>query len=235
MNKKKSKKQEYNNFSSIAEEWWKPDGKFKILHKILPIRIEYILNKIDNNKIKNLEILDLGCGGGLTCEPLARLGASVTGVDFVEENIKVAKNHAIQSKLSISYFHNDIDYIAIKKKYDLILVLEVLEHLDNWELLIKRIKKNLKPRGKIVFSTINKTQLAKITSIFIAEYILNWIPKNTHDYNKLIKPKDLIQVLKKNNFKINNIEGMNFNPLTHEWNLSKNFYPINYFCTAELI
>ena len=235
MNKKKSKKQEYNNFSSIAEEWWKPDGKFKILHKILPIRIEYILNKIDNNKIKNLEILDLGCGGGLTCEPLARLGASVTGVDFVEENIKVAKNHAIQSSLNIKYFHNDIESIAIKKKYDLILILEVLEHLDNWELLIKRIKKNLKPRGKIVFSTINKTQLAKITSIFIAEYILNWIPKNTHDYNKLIKPKDLIQVLKKNNFKINNIEGMNFNPLTHEWNLSKNFYPINYFCTAELI
>ena len=235
MNKKKSKKQEYNNFSLIAKEWWKPDGKFKILHKILPIRIEYILNKINYNKIKSLEILDLGCGGGLTCEPLARLGASVTGVDFVKENIKVAKNHAIQSNLNINYFHNDIDSITIKKKYDLILILEVLEHLDNWALLIKKIKKNLKPRGKIVFSTINKTQLAKITSIFIAEYILNWVPKNTHDYNKLIKPEDLIKTLKKNNFKIKNIEGMNFNPLTQEWNLSKNFYPINYFCTAELI
>ena len=235
MNKKKSKKQEYSNFSSIAKEWWEPHGKFKILHKILPIRIEYILNKIDYNKIRSLEILDLGCGGGLTCEPLARLGAKVTGVDFVEENIKIAKNHAIQSNLSISYFHNDIDSIAIKKKYDLILILEVLEHLDNWELLIKNIKKNLKPRGKIIFSTINKTKLAKITSIFIAEYILNWVPKNTHDYNKLIKPEDLIKVLKKNNFKIKNIEGMNFNPLTQEWNLNKNFYPINYFCTAELI
>ena len=194
-----------------------------------------IINKIDYNKIKSLEILDLGCGGGLTCEPLARLGASVTGVDFVEENIKVAKKHAIKSNLNISYFHNDIDSITIKKKYDLILILEVLEHLDNWELLIKKIKKNLKPRGKVVFSTINKTQLAKITSIFIAEYILNWVPKNTHDYNKLIKPKDLIKVLKKNNFKIINIEGMNFNPLTQEWKLSKNFYPVNYFCTAELI
>ena len=235
MKKKKSKKQEYSNFSSIAKEWWEPHGKFKILHKILPIRIEYILNKIDYNKIRSLEILDLGCGGGLTCEPLARLGAKVTGVDFVEENIKIAKNHAIQSNLSISYFHNDIDSIIIKKKYDLILILEVLEHLDNWKLLIKKIKKNLKPRGKIVFSTINKTQLAKITSIFIAEYILNWVPKNTHDYNKLIKPKDLIKVLKKNNFKIINIEGMNFNPLTQEWKLSKNFYPINYFCTAKLI
>ena len=234
MSKKKSKNQEYNNFASIAKEWWEPDGKFKILHKILPIRIEYILNKIDYNKIKNLEILDLGCGGGLTCEPLARLGASVTGIDFVKENIKIAKNHAIQSNLNISYIHNDLDSISIKKKYDLILILEVLEHLDNWALLIKKIKKNLKPRGKVVFSTINKTQLAKITSIFIAEYILNWVPKNTHDYNKLIKPKDLIKVLKKNNFKIKNIAGMNFNPLTQEWSLSKNFYPINYFCTAEL-
>ena len=227
MNKKKSKKQEYNNFSSIDKEWWEPEGKFRILHKILPIRIDY-------KKIKKLDILDLGCGGGLTCEPLARLGASVTGVDFVEENIKVAKNHASQSNLNISYFHNDIDSILIKKKYDLILILEVLEHLDNWESLIKKIKKNLKPKGKIVFSTINKTQLAKITSIFIAENILNWVPKNTHDYNKLIKPEDLIKVLKKNKFKIKNIEGMNFNPLTREWNLSKNFYPINYFCTAEI-
>ena len=122
-----------------------------------------------------------------------------------------------------------------KKKYDLILILEVLEHLDNWELLIKKIKKNLKPKGKVVFSTINKTRLAKITSIFIAENILNWVPKNTHDYNKLIKPEDLIKVLKKNNFKINNIEGMNFNPLTQEWNLNNNFYPVNYFCTAVLI
>ena len=93
----------------------------------------------------------------------------------------------------------------------------------------------MKPKGKVVFSTINKTQLAKITSIFIAEYILNWVPKNTHDYNKLIKPEYLIKVLKKNNFKINNIEGMNFNPLTQEWNLNNNFYPVNYFCTAELI
>jgi len=234
MSKKKSKNQEYNNFASIAKEWWEPDGKFKILHKILPIRIEYILNKIDYNKIRSLEILDLGCGGGLTCEPLARLGASVTGIDFVKENIKIAKNHAIQSNLNISYIHNDLESISIKKKYDLILILEVLEHLDNWELLIKKIKKNLKPRGKIVFSTINKTQLAKITSIFIAEYILNWVPKNTHDYNKLIKPEDLIKVLKKNNFKIKNITGMNFNPLTQEWSLNKNFYPINYFCTAEL-
>ena len=235
MNEKKSKKQEFNNFSSIAGEWWKPDGKFKILHKILPIRIDYILNKIEYNKIKELEILDLGCGGGLTCEPLARLGASVTGVDFVDENIKIAKNHAIQSQLKIRYFHNDLDSITIKEKFDLILILEVLEHLDNWQLLIKKIKKNLKPKGKVIFSTINKTQLARITSIFIAENILNWVPKNTHDYKKLIKPEDLINVLKRNNFKIKNIEGMNFNPLTQEWNLSKNFYPINYFCTAELI
>ena len=231
---KTSKNQEFDHFSKIAAEWWDPEGKFKILHNILPLRIEYILKNFDNKKIKNLEILDLGCGGGLTCEPLARLGASVTGVDFVDENIKIAKNHAIQSQLKIRYFHYDLDSITIKKKFDLILILEVLEHLDNWQLLIKKIKKNLKPKGKVIFSTINKTQLARITSIFIAENILNWVPKNTHDYKKLIKPEDLIKVLKKNNFKIKNITGMNFNPLTQEWSLNKNFYPINYFCTAEL-
>ena len=138
MNKKKSKKQEYDNFSSIAEEWWKPEGKFKILHKILPTRIDYIINNIQYSKIEKFEILDLGCGGGLTCEPLARLGAKVTGIDFVEKNIKVARNHAIQSNLDIKYFHQDLNSIILKKKYDLILILEVLEHLNNWELILKK-------------------------------------------------------------------------------------------------
>ena len=231
----KTKNKEYELFNKLSGEWWDENGKFKVLHQIRPLRIRYILDQIKLDQLNGLKILDVGCGGGLVSESLARLGGQVTGVDFVEENIKVAKNHAIQSNLNIRYFHNDIDSIIIKKKYDLILILEVLEHLDNWKLLIKKIKKNLKPKGKVVFSTINKTQLAKITSIFIAENILNWVPKNTHDYNKLIKPEDLIKVLKKNNFKINNIEGMNFNPLTQEWNLNKNFYPVNYFCTAELI
>jgi len=234
MNKNISKNQEFDNFNEIASEWWLPKGKFRILHKILPIRLKYILNNINKKSIKSLEILDLGCGGGLTCEPLARLGANVTGVDFVKKNIEVARIHADKSNLKINYINGDIDKINLKKKYDVILILEVLEHLDNYEKLIIDIKKNLKPNGILILSTINQTILAKIFGIYMAENILNWVPKNTHDYNKLIKPDDLKKILLKNNFKLMNLNGMNFNPITREWALSKDIFPINYFCSAKL-
>ena len=234
MNKNISKNQEFDNFNEIASEWWLPKGKFRILHKILPLRLKYILNNINKKSIKSLEILDLGCGGGLTCEPLARLGANVTGVDFVKKNIEVARIHAEKSNLKINYINGDIDKINLKKKYDVILILEVLEHLDNYEKLIIDIKKNLKPNGILILSTINQTILAKIFGIYVAENLLNWVPKNTHDYNKLIKPNDLKKILLKNNFKLMNLNGMNFNPITREWTLSKDIFPINYFCSAKL-
>ena len=175
MIKKTSKIQEYKNFEKIATEWWKPKGKFKILHEILPTRIEYIKSNLKNKNIEKLEILDLGCGGGLTCEPLARLKAKVTGIDFVKENIEVAKNHAKLSNLKINYITQDLDKLNIKNKYDVILILEVIEHLDDWGKLILNIKKNLKPKGKIIISTINKNYLSKIFAIYVAENILKCI------------------------------------------------------------
>ena len=232
MIKKNSKIQEFNNFTDLALEWWNPKGKFKILHQILPIRMKYILKNIDKNNLKNMKVLDLGCGGGLTCEPLARLGAEVTGIDFVKQNIIVAKNHSINSNLKIEYINDDLDKLNLKKKYDLILLLEVIEHLDDWELLIKKIKKNLKPKGKLIISTINQTYLSKIFAIKIAENFLRWVPKHTHSYSKLIKPKTLRHALEENNLFCLDIMGMNFNPILQKWNLDKNFYPINYFCTA---
>jgi 2-polyprenyl-6-hydroxyphenyl methylase/3-demethylubiquinone-9 3-methyltransferase len=234
MIKKTSKIQEYKKFKKIALEWWKPKGKFKILHEILPIRIEYIKSNIKKKSIENLNILDLGCGGGLTCEPLAKLKAKVTGVDFIKENIEVAKNHAKLSNLEINYMIQDLDKINIKTKYDVILILEVIEHLDDWEKLILNIKKNLKPKGKIIISTINKNYLSKIFAIYVAENILKWIPKNTHDYQKLVNPKNLKEFLMKNGFAIENVTGMNFNPLANKWKLSKKNFSINYFCTATL-
>ena len=234
MNKKSLKNQEFDHFTSIAKEWWEPKGKFKILHRILPIRMEYILQNIEKRKIAKLDILDLGCGGGLTCEALARLNANVTGIDFVRENIEIAKDHANQSKLKINYILDDINSINLKKKYDLILMLEIIEHLDRWDTLISKIKKNLKPKGTIIFSTINRTQISKIFAIFIAENILKWVPKKTHDYNKLVTTEELKNTLTKNDFRIKNITGLNFNPLTKEWKLNKNVFPINYFCTARL-
>lgn len=235
MTKNTSKNQEFKHFNSISKEWWRPEGKFKILHDILPIRMDYILNNIGKRKINNMNILDLGCGGGLICEPLARLKANVTGLDFVEQNIKIAKEHAQSSNLKIKYIHADLDSINLKKKYDLILMLEIIEHLDNWDVLISKIKKNLKPKGILIFSSINQTILSKIFAIFLAENILKWIPKNTHDFNKLVKPNQLKKVLIENKFIIKNTMGLNFNPISKEWKLNDNIFPMNYFCTAQLI
>jgi 2-polyprenyl-6-hydroxyphenyl methylase/3-demethylubiquinone-9 3-methyltransferase len=192
------------------------------------------LQNLGIKKLNNLEILDIGCGGGLTCEPLARLGARLTGIDFIENNIKIAKSHSKKNKLHINYFLHDLEDIKIVKKFDIILMLEVLEHIEDWPLVIKNIKKNLKPGGKIIFSTINRTKLSKIFAIYFAENIFNWIPKNTHDYNKLITHQELKEELTILKFNIENIMGMNFNILTRNWVLNKIFYLMNYFCTAKL-
>ena len=194
----------------------------------------YILEQINNRKIKNLKILDVGCGGGIICEPLARLGANVTGIDFAPNNIKAAKIHAKKNNLKINYFYKDIERSQLNEKFDIIVMFEVLEHLDDWKKTIKNIRKNLNKNGKIIISTINRNLLSKLFAIDIAENILNWIPKGTHDYNKLIKPEELKVTLLKENLHFNNIQGLVFDPLNREWKLSKN-YMINYFCTANLI
>ena len=235
MNKNNSKNREFNQFSKLAPEWWDPNGKFQILHEILPLRMEYILSNINKNSIKNLDILDLGCGGGLTCEPLARLGANVTGIDFVQQNIEIAKKHAINSNLSINYINKDLDQIDFKHKYDVVLLLEVIEHLDNWQSLIKKVKKILKPKGKLIISTINKNFLSNLFAIQFAENLLKWVPKNTHHYNKLIKPENLKITILENKMLFLNLVGLNYNPIFRQWKLSDKSYSINYFCTAEKI
>ena len=230
----KSKKQEFALFNRLSDEWWNENGKFKILHQIKSHRMTYILEQIKNRDIKNLKILDVGCGGGIICEPLARLGAKVTGIDFAPNNIKAAKIHSKKNKLKINYIYKDIEKSNLDKKFDIILMFEVLEHLDNWKKTIRNIKKNLNKNGIIIISTINRNFLSKLFAINIAENILNWIPKGTHDYNKLIKPEELKITLSKENLHLKNVKGLVFDPLNREWKISKN-YMINYFCTASLI
>ncbi len=230
----KSKNEEFALFNQLSDEWWNENGKFKILHQIKSHRMSYILDQINNRNIKNLKILDVGCGGGIICEPLARLGAKVTGIDFAPNNIIAAKIHSKKNKLKINYINKDIEKSKLDEKFDIILMFEVLEHLDNWKKTIKNIKKNLNKNGLIIISTINRNLLSKLFAINIAENILNWIPKGTHDYNKLIKPEELKKILLKEKFHFNNIKGLVFDPLKREWKLSKN-YMINYFCTANLI
>ena len=230
----KSKNEEFAFFNQLSDEWWNENGKFKILHQIKSHRMSYILDQINNRNIRNLKILDVGCGGGIICEPLARLGAKVTGIDFAPNNIIAAKIHSKKNKLKINYINKDIEKSELDEKFDVILMFEVLEHLDNWKKTIKNIKKNLNNNGLIIISTINRNLLSKLFAINIAENILNWIPKGTHDYNKLIKPEELKKILLKEKFNFKNIKGLVFNPLNREWKLSKN-YMINYFCTANLI
>ena len=241
MIKNSSKTSEFDHFETLANEWWDPDGKFKILHTLNPIRINYIKNKLfDTNQLiksskkslSKFDILDLGCGGGLVCEPLARLGANITGIDFVKQNIIAAKKHAKKLNTNIEYLHQNISSLKLKKKYDAVLILEVLEHIEDWKKIIINVKKILKPRGKIIISTINRNFFSKLFAIFIAENILNWIPKKTHTYSKLIKPEELRPFLNKNKINVTDISGLIFNPLTGQWILNKNNYLINYFCTA---
>ncbi len=230
----KSKNEEFTLFNRLADEWWDENGKFKILHQIKRLRMTYILEQINNKNINNLKILDVGCGGGIICEPLARLGAKVTGIDFAPNNIKAANTHSKKNKLKIKYIYKDIEKSKLDEKFDLILMFEVLEHLDNWKKTIKNIKQNLNKDGTIIISTINRNLFSKLFAINIAENILQWIPKGTHDYNKLIKPEELRDTLSKEKFHLNNIKGLVFDPLNKEWKLSKN-YTINYFCSANLI
>ncbi len=225
---------EYELFNKLSKEWWDENGKFKVLHQIRPIRIKYILDQLNNNNLKNMDILDLGCGGGLVCESLSRLGAKVTGIDFAEKNIEVAKIHAVKNNLNINYIHADIENLDLKKKFDLIIMFEVLEHLNNWKNLLIDIKKYLKKNGLIIISTINRNLISKYSAIYIAENILGWIPKGTHSYEKFIKPEEIEYFMKDNKLFLNDMKGLVYNPTSLDWRLSKNTM-INYFCTYSKI
>ena len=227
----KSKKSEFDHFSRLAGEWWAKNGKFIILHDIQPIRMKYIQNVINKKRLDKIKILDVGCGGGLISEGMSKLGAKVTGIDFVEENINAAKLHSSENNLNINYMVKDFEKEHIKSKFDIIVIFEVLEHLDDWESFLKKIKLNLKPNGALIISTINKNLISKFFAIDLAENLLNWIPKNTHNYHKFIKPEELEFFLSNNNFKKIKIKGMVYDPFKSSWKLNDNS-KINYFCSC---
>ena len=205
----KSKKTEFSHFSQLAAEWWNKSGKFKTLHDIQSIRIKYIQDTLNKNKLNKLKILDVGCGGGLVSEGISKLGADVTGIDFIEENIKIAKNHANLNNLRIKYIVKDFEKKKLTSKYDVIIIFEVLEHLENWKSFLENIQKNMKPKGVLIISTINRNLMSKFLTIDLAENLLKWIPLNTHNYYKLIKPLELKDHLASNNFKKIKFSGLN--------------------------
>ena len=228
-------KKEIEKFSKIAAEWWNPDGKFKPLHKFNPIRINYIKkNIIENFKLKNkikplsgISVLDIGCGGGLLSEPMSRMGANVTGIDASEKNIKVAKLHSKKNKLKINYLCSSPERLKVKKKYDVILNMEIVEHVEDLDFFLKSCSKLLKKNGLMFVATINKTLKSYIFAIVGAEYVLRWLPIGTHEWEKFVKPKDLREILTKYNLSLNKLDGMKFNIINDEWSISSDL-SINY-------
>lgn len=222
--------EEINKFSALAEEWWKPDGKFKTLHKFNPSRLEFIIKLIKKNffidkhqvlPLKGLSILDIGCGGGLLCEPLSRLGASITGLDAVEKNIKAAAIHAKKNNLDIKYIHSTVEDLDIDKKFDVILNMEVVEHVNNQQDFIKRSCDITNKNGLIFVATLNKTLFSLIFAKFTAEYVLNMLPKGTHDWHKFLTPEQIYAFLIQNSFEVLDTIGISFNPINNSWNISK--------------
>ncbi len=229
-------KEEIQKFSKLADEWWDVNGKFKPLHMFNPIRIEYIVEeiskhfKLNRNKkflLKDLAILDIGCGGGLISEPMARLGGNITGIDASEKNIKIASLHSKENNLKITYLNKSPEQLDEKEKFDIILNLEVVEHVDNLDLYLKSCYKLLKKNGLMFTATINRTFTSYIKAIIGAEYILRWLPIGTHDWNKFIKPEEMQKKLADKKFLTNSIKGLEFNPVFNKWKQSENL-SVNY-------
>ena len=214
-------------------EWWNINGNYKILHKINPLRLQFILNNF-GKLIKKKHVLDIGCGGGLISESLAKINAQVTGIDENIYNIKEAKEHAKINSLKITYKNQSLDlfFKKNKKKFDLILCLEVLEHVDNVEKTIEKISKLMNPDGTLILSTINRNLKSLIFAKIFGEYVLNWIPIGTHQFEKFLKPKEIAELLKLKKIKIKKIKGMEFNPISNKWLLSDNTN-INYFIVGK--
>ena len=228
-------KKEIEKFSKIAEEWWDPIGKFKPLHKFNPIRISYIkdniiktLNLKNNEKpLKKISILDVGCGGGLLSEPMKKLGAEVVGIDASEKNIQVAKLHAKKNNLEINYLCTSPENFTKKMKFDVVLNMEIVEHVEDVDFFLKSSAKLLKKGGIMFVATLNKTLKSYLFAIIGAEYILRWLPIGTHEWEKFVKPKDLIKTLQKYDLKLDCIDGMKLDLIKNQWNISSD-QSVNY-------
>ena len=232
---------EIAKFQAMADEWWDPNGKFKPLHMLNPCRLDYITQQIAEEfdrdlahqaPFSGLRILDIGCGGGLISEPMTRLGADVTAIDASSRNINIAKAHAKKNNLKIAYLNTDPENLAQQKKFDIILNLEVVEHVEDLDLYLESCFKLLKPKGIMFTATLNRTLTSYVKAIVGAEYILRWLPIGTHDWNKFIKPEELEKKLTNLNFSIINLTGLSFNPFFQEWNRTKNL-SVNYILVSQ--
>ena len=220
MSKQNVDPNEINKFEELASRWWDEASEFKPLHDINPLRLNFIN---DNSPVASLKVLDVGCGGGLVSEGLARFGATVTGIDMGEAPINVAKLHLLESKLKVEYLQTTAEELAAKRagKYDIVTCLEMLEHVPDPASVVSACSKLVKPGGHVYFSTINRNPKAWLLAIVGAEYILNMLPKGTHEYNKLIRPSELDAWARQAGLHCQQMIGMHYNPITKNYKLGK--------------
>jgi 2-polyprenyl-6-hydroxyphenyl methylase/3-demethylubiquinone-9 3-methyltransferase len=233
---------EVAHFTRLAAEWWDPNGDFKSLHQINPLRMTYVRDQIcthfgrDGDKIRSLEglsILDIGCGGGLICEPLARLGADVTGIDATPESIEVAGLHAEQMGLDITYQNKLPEELAAKgATFDVLINMEVIEHVADVTAFMAASAALLKHGGIMVGATLNRTLKSLVLAKVAAEYILRWVPAGTHDWRKFVKPSEFGRYLRSSGLEVTDLTGLRLDPLSGAWNFSKNL-DVNYFISAQ--
>jgi 2-polyprenyl-6-hydroxyphenyl methylase/3-demethylubiquinone-9 3-methyltransferase len=233
---------EIDHFSALAQEWWDPAGKFKPLHKFNPVRLAYIREKITSqfdrgpkapDALKGLRILDIGCGGGLLCEPMARMGASVVGADASETNIEVARIHAAQSGVDIDYRATTAEALAdAGETFDVVLNMEVVEHVSEPDFFMACTASMVKPGGLMFIATINRTRKAQALAIFMAENVLRWLPKGTHQYEKLVRPEEIEAPLASEGLSVIDRTGVFYSPFSDTWNKSPDM-DVNYMMLAQ--
>ena len=232
--------EEIEHFAKDSDSWWDEKGSFAPLHRLNPVRLSFIKKEIckhmgrdfDNIKaLKGIDILDIGCGGGLVCEPMARMGANITGVDADLNAIKVARAHAKIANLDIEYKNGELKDIG--KKYDVVLALEIIEHVTDTSLFIEQCAKHVKPDGLLIISTLNRTAKSYALGIIAAEHILRWVPKGTHSWNKFVKPSEIAREARNHSFNAKTAKGLIFNPLKNEFSLSDNDLDVNYIISLS--
>ena len=229
---------EIERFSRIAEEWWDPTGKFAPLHQLNPVRIGYLRDRaaahwqrdaLSGSPLAGLDLLDIGCGGGLLSEPMTRLGAKVTGIDAAPRNIATAALHAEGQGLTIDYRATTAEALAASgKQYDVVLALEIVEHVADVELFLKCCGQLVKPGGLLFLSTLNRTAKAWMLAIAGAEYVLRWLPRGTHDWKKFLKPSEAVRGLRGGDIEAREIVGVVYSPLSRAWSLNKSDLDVNY-------
>ena len=238
---------EVDRFARIAGEWWDPAGKFAPLHRLNPVRIGYVRDRVaahcrrdalSGTPLAGLSLVDIGCGGGLLCEPMRCLGATVTGIDAASDNIEVAAAHAARQGLAIDYRRSTAEaLVSAGQRFDIVLALEIVEHVADADLFLRSCSLLVKPGGLLFLSTLNRTAKAWALAIAGAEYVLGWLPRGTHDWRKFLKPSEVARALRARDMDVREIVGVVYSPLSRAWSLSRTDLDVNYmlYATARTV